>query len=438
MQPNPRGSIPGSLAKEFFEKSRLPISELRKIWQLSDVTKDGCLNLEEFLTAMHLVVLRRNDIELPDELPARLQPAALRDKVRKHSRELYEEGGEPLLDTTDGSVGTNLAPDGGGMADDDDDSVGESNSRVPTTTAPAALSPGSLSSPGPKPVNFDFHRPDARRNPGLVQPVPLRLSPESPVIATSEEEDNRVGKAAAPVNVRQGRREVVYEQLWNQEDAASAAEESLSSLTLRGDDNTAATTTMTSSKAGRRSRDDADSTDGDLEDDDNCSTEIDGLQDLSPSPPPVGPLPKDAVTKSQKPSHAVTAHSASLPHFSNALYRDRRQQQRSPPPPPPRTHSRSSSLDLNQAAAAAANKPALPPREPAGALSSSSVGRIAEEGGAGDHDERRSLQMQIHRLREKNSMVARTINELHQEVSDTLEERIALEFHLEQLKSFGD
>jgi Cytoskeletal-regulatory complex EF hand len=42
-------------AKEFFEKSNLPIAELRKIWQLSDVTMDGCLSLEEFLTAMHLV-----------------------------------------------------------------------------------------------------------------------------------------------------------------------------------------------------------------------------------------------------------------------------------------------------------------------------------------------------------------------------------------------
>ena len=36
--------------------------ELRQIWQLSDVTKDGCLSLEEFLTAMHLVVLRRSVI----------------------------------------------------------------------------------------------------------------------------------------------------------------------------------------------------------------------------------------------------------------------------------------------------------------------------------------------------------------------------------------
>ena len=56
MQANPRGVIPGTQvnsilwspllspsvfqqAKEFFEKSRLPIQELRQIWQLSDVTK---------------------------------------------------------------------------------------------------------------------------------------------------------------------------------------------------------------------------------------------------------------------------------------------------------------------------------------------------------------------------------------------------------------
>ncbi len=92
--------------------------------------------------------------------------------------------------------------------------------------------PGSVASPGPKPVNFDFHRPDARANPNLVHPVALRLSPESPVIPTSDDEDDNnpggaaaggglkngsgVGAAAAPLNVKQGRREVVYEQLWNQ------------------------------------------------------------------------------------------------------------------------------------------------------------------------------------------------------------------------------
>lgn len=84
MQEDPSGVIPGNQAKEFFEKSSLPIAELRKIWQLSDVTMDGCLSLEEFLTAMHLVVLRRNNITLPDSLPTCLRPAFLKVKL-EHS-----------------------------------------------------------------------------------------------------------------------------------------------------------------------------------------------------------------------------------------------------------------------------------------------------------------------------------------------------------------
>jgi hypothetical protein len=42
--------------------------------QLADVTKDGALSLDEFNTAMHLVVLRRNNIDLPDTLPPSLVP----------------------------------------------------------------------------------------------------------------------------------------------------------------------------------------------------------------------------------------------------------------------------------------------------------------------------------------------------------------------------
>ena len=64
------------------------------------MTKDGCLSLEEFLTAMHLVVLRRsvsregkcsnffnnflsfrNEIPLPEELPVCLRPSNLRHSV---------------------------------------------------------------------------------------------------------------------------------------------------------------------------------------------------------------------------------------------------------------------------------------------------------------------------------------------------------------------
>ncbi|GAB6030629.1 hypothetical protein CHUAL_007488 [Chamberlinius hualienensis] len=74
LQPDLGGLLTGAVAKEFFEKSKLPVLELSKIWQLSDVNKDGALCLEEFFTAMHLVVLRRNNVELPDSLPPVLIP----------------------------------------------------------------------------------------------------------------------------------------------------------------------------------------------------------------------------------------------------------------------------------------------------------------------------------------------------------------------------
>ncbi|XP_025097211.1 ralBP1-associated Eps domain-containing protein 1-like isoform X13 [Pomacea canaliculata] len=74
MQQDLSGVITGPVAKNFFEKSKLPVVELSKIWQLSDLNRDGALSMEEFCIAMHLVVLRRNDIELPDHLPASLMP----------------------------------------------------------------------------------------------------------------------------------------------------------------------------------------------------------------------------------------------------------------------------------------------------------------------------------------------------------------------------
>lgn len=74
MQSDLKGRISGVAAKEFFEKSKLPVHELSKIWQLSDIDKDGALTIEEFCTAMHLVVLRRNNIDLPDVLPPSLVP----------------------------------------------------------------------------------------------------------------------------------------------------------------------------------------------------------------------------------------------------------------------------------------------------------------------------------------------------------------------------
>ncbi|XP_039501997.1 ralBP1-associated Eps domain-containing protein 1 isoform X2 [Drosophila santomea] len=77
VQRDPHGLLSGQAARNFFEKSRIPVEELRHIWQLCDVTRDGALSLSEFTAAMHLVVLRRNNIPLPTSLPHCLHPNVL-------------------------------------------------------------------------------------------------------------------------------------------------------------------------------------------------------------------------------------------------------------------------------------------------------------------------------------------------------------------------
>ena len=50
--------------------------------------QDGCLSLEEFLTAMHLVVLKRNNIDVPETLPPILKPAYLRQRLSRANRKV--------------------------------------------------------------------------------------------------------------------------------------------------------------------------------------------------------------------------------------------------------------------------------------------------------------------------------------------------------------
>lgn len=141
----------------FFEKSRLPVQELRKIWQLADVTKDGALSLQEFMIAMHLVVLRRNHIELPDVLPSQLMP-----------------GNE-----TPSSVSPETEPI---LSPQTKDTAKEWTKFVDSPTS-------SVSSPGPKPVNFDFQKVALDTDPKILHPVPLRVTPECANLDESEQGD---------------------------------------------------------------------------------------------------------------------------------------------------------------------------------------------------------------------------------------------------------
>ncbi|PVD28547.1 hypothetical protein C0Q70_11135 [Pomacea canaliculata] len=153
MQQDLSGVITGPVAKNFFEKSKLPVVELSKIWQLSDLNRDGALSMEEFCIAMHLVVLRRNDIELPDHLPASLMPySTLND--------------EPFAaDLPPGSTLKRATPP---------------SPQINQWTANFVQeSPGSSGVPSPAHlVNFDYAKPSADPDSKIVHPVAVRMSPD--------------------------------------------------------------------------------------------------------------------------------------------------------------------------------------------------------------------------------------------------------------------
>jgi EH domain-containing protein 1 len=72
------GKITGAAAKSELVKSRLPNSALGKIWKLSDIDKDGMLDVDEFALSMHLVNVKLEGHDIPTELPDHLIPPSKR------------------------------------------------------------------------------------------------------------------------------------------------------------------------------------------------------------------------------------------------------------------------------------------------------------------------------------------------------------------------
>ncbi|XP_033740070.1 ralBP1-associated Eps domain-containing protein 1-like isoform X2 [Pecten maximus] len=171
MQPDLGGAILGGIAKDFFEKSKLPVHELSKIWQLSDLNRDGALSLEEFCIAMHLVVLRRNEIELPDRLPFSLMPySAFTNGELNLSHE------EPFAaDLPPGSTLKRTTPPSSPPAQQ---SGGAHWAQSLIQESPQTSS--EMSSPSIKPANFEFSKPvPSDPEAKIVHPVAVRMSPES-------------------------------------------------------------------------------------------------------------------------------------------------------------------------------------------------------------------------------------------------------------------
>ncbi|KAJ3606896.1 hypothetical protein NHX12_026414 [Muraenolepis orangiensis] len=152
IQPDLNGFIPGSAAKEFFTKSKLPILELSHIWELSDFDKDGALTLDEFCAAFHLVVARKNGYDLPEKLPESLMPK--------------------LIDLDDSAGVSDSAPD-----------VGYSGSPVEVTPSKSPSMP-SLNQTWPE-MN------QSNEDTAIVHPVPIRMTPSK--IHMQEMELKRTG-----------------------------------------------------------------------------------------------------------------------------------------------------------------------------------------------------------------------------------------------------
>ncbi|KAL6107602.1 reps2 [Pungitius sinensis] len=108
LQPDLGALILGTVAKNFFTKSKLPIPELSHIWELSDVDRDGALTFSEFCTAFHLIVARKNGFPLPESLPPPLrtglaQPPQEVEEEEEEEQEQEEEEEEEEQDTPEGA-----------------------------------------------------------------------------------------------------------------------------------------------------------------------------------------------------------------------------------------------------------------------------------------------------------------------------------------------
>lgn len=74
------GLLSGDKVKPVLINSKLPLDVLGKIWDLSDVDKDGHLDKDEFTVVMHLVYRAMEKEPIPTTLPASLIPPSKRKK----------------------------------------------------------------------------------------------------------------------------------------------------------------------------------------------------------------------------------------------------------------------------------------------------------------------------------------------------------------------
>uniref|UniRef100_A0A8C5Q8Q5 RALBP1 associated Eps domain containing 1 n=1 Tax=Leptobrachium leishanense TaxID=445787 RepID=A0A8C5Q8Q5_9ANUR len=437
IQADLNGFIPGSAAKEFFTKSKLPIPELSHIWELSDFDKDGALTLDEFCAAFHLVVARKNGYDLPEKLPESLMPK---------------------------------------LIDLDDAAAGDQTSDVAFSSSPAEAPP----SKSPSMPSLNQTWPEMNQNSedtAIVHPVPIRMTPSK--IHMQEMELKRTGSdpsnPTSPLHVN----------------PQELSEESNLSSSVK----------FVSGNPAADGYSSSDSFNSDPEEIGNVVTRQRSQSGTSPdniAPPPPPPRPQAShsrsssldmnrtftVTTGQQPTAAV-AHPPAVPPRPLPTQTSGSHMHRSaeseglvthPSTSPQQIPEQPNFADFSHFEAFAscaseepsdetekssdvqgkANTPLAPPPKPVRRrLKSDDELRPEVE----EHNQKQSvatsvlssqpsiprysgkdkkaIQASIRRNKETNTVLARLNSELQQQLKDVLEERISLEVQLEQLRPFS-
>lgn len=143
---------------------------------------------------MHLIVLRRNNVPVPEALPSALVPRVdSRYSTQAVTTDLVDLGADMFSSGT--SADFNFAPKTEPIDPYDATKAipKKPEERQPSLTPPKTEaqvnnkewtkfvdSPtSSVSSPGPKPVNFDFHKSAVERDPKIFHPVAVRVTPDN-------------------------------------------------------------------------------------------------------------------------------------------------------------------------------------------------------------------------------------------------------------------
>ncbi|KAF6365169.1 RALBP1 associated Eps domain containing 1 [Rhinolophus ferrumequinum] len=408
IQPDLNGFIPGSAAKEFFTKSKLPILELSHIWELSDFDKDGALTLDEFCAAFHLVVARKNGYDLPEKLPESLMPKLI-----------------DLEDSTD---------------------VGEQTGEVGYSGSPAEAPPSK--SPSMPSLNQTWPEMNqSSEDTAIVHPVPIRMTPSkihmqemelkrtgsdhtnptSPLLVKTSDlsEENKINssvKFASGNTVGQQQAGVVaHPPAVPPRPQPSQAPGPVVHRPVDADG--LITHTSTSPQQIPEQPNFADFSQFEVFAASNVNEEQDDEAEKHPEVLPVekasDPASSLRVAKTDSKTEEKTAASApaNVSKGTTPL---------APPPKPVRRRLKSEDELRPEAdehtqktgvlAAVLASQPSIP----------RSVGK-----------DKKAIQASIRRNKETNTVLARLNSELQQQLKDVLEERISLEVQLEQLRPFS-